>query len=186
MAFWFPLYAKREWPTRGKYFLKDKTGDTTFLTQGCYNTNLSREARWCAWFPCNHSWFCYGVLKYCEAYLPTLVGRDSQSNAHPCCHIHGLLCHLEVLRLKAFLFPAMQLEPKFVLAVELEIQAIADQTTGKCCLYSDFETFNTDALISARCFWFTWLCLPPCALLALSVIVFPQNKTSGADSNWHH
>lgn len=90
------------------------------------------------------------------------------------------------LVLKAFLFPVMQLEPKFVLAVELEIWPIADQTTGKCCLYSDFETFNTDVLISACCFWLTWLCWPPHALLALSDSVFPKNKTLGADSNWHH
>lgn len=34
------------------------------------------------------------------------------------------------LCLKAFLFPAMQSEPKFLLEVELEIGAIADQTTA--------------------------------------------------------
>lgn len=175
------------WPTRCKYFLKDRTGDTAFLTQGCHNTHLSREARWCAWCQCNHSWFCYGVLKYLRLICPLLAGERLPIQRSPVLS-HSwvtMSCGSIGLCLKAFLFPVMQLEPKFFLAVELEIWAIADLTTGECCLYSDFETFNTDVLISACCFWLTWLCWPPHALLALPDSVFPKNKTSGAGSNWH-
>lgn len=60
------------------------------------------------------------VLKYCEAHLP-IAGRAETPSSVVTCAVTFMGYYLLGFCLKAFLFPAMQLEPKFVLAVELEI-----------------------------------------------------------------
>lgn len=131
------------------------TGCTPFLTRGCHNTNVSTQARWCAWCQC-HSWSCYGVLKYCEVYLP-LAGRAETPSPTLPCAITFMGCYYVIwkywLMPKSISVPCNAVRTKISPWSWVRNRSYCRPDHSKICLCLDSETFNTDVLISACCFW---------------------------------
>lgn len=77
------------------------------------------------------------------------------------------------LCLKTFVFLVMHLEPKSVLAVELETSTIADRPQASVA-YTEIVLWGL----------FKYRCLNPCLLLLTSVVVLAPVCTSGLVSSW--